>query len=308
MHSLSMYSISVKDVLKRSTNNPAGLHKLDDIRGKGLLSLIQKFCQGYSHDYIKIDDDDDDSKSVMKIKPNPIKNDFITGVMEYGHYGIPGKLVDIETKKEKSKSKNDSDIFHLYFCFYVPKGKRYGIALFHRIQTTSIKSVFNRKFNEEEAFPKWTSGLKLSIAPISKETDTKNWMQKTEVKKLVLERFKNKEIMGDLFDKLPEGTNITVTVNAPRNGTLGSALDWVSSNKTGKFHDSVDIVNDLCGTVKSDIKMHGKVRRTTLESQGIESRIEFDSSDVRMVENYPELNSLNSFAQTLAKDLAKTRN
>lgn len=307
MHSLSMYSLSVKDVIKRSANNPAGLHSLDDIRGQSLLNLIEKFCQTYSNDYVKIDDDVN-SKSVMKIKPNVIKNDFITGVIEYGHYGIPGKFVDIETKKEKKKSKNDSDIYHLYFCFYAPKGKKFGIALFHRIQITSIKSVFNQKFNNDDAFPKWTSGLKLSITPISKETNTKNWMQKTEVKKLVLERFKNKEIMGDVFDKLPEGTNITVTVNAPRNGTLGSALDWVSSNKNGKYHDSVDIVNDLCATVKSDVKMHGKVRRTTLDSQGIESRIEFDSRDVTMVDNYPSLNSLDLFAKKLAKDLAKSRN
>ena len=307
MHSLSMYSLSVKSITERNPDNPAGHLNLDNIRGEDLLSLISKFCDDFSNDYKNIDDDEA-SKSVIKVIPNPINNRFLTGVIEYGHYGVPGKLVDIITKEKKKKSKTDSDIFHLYFCFYIPEGKRFGVALFHRIQTTSVKSVFNNMFNHAERFRKWSNGLNLSIKPISKETDVKNWMHKTEVKKLVLERFKDKTILGDIYDKLPEGTNITVTVNAPRNGALGSALDWVSNNKSGQFSDSIDLVNDLCGTVKSDIKMYGKVRRTTLESQGIESRIDISGGEVEMEENYPKLNSLDMFAKELAKELLKTRN
>ena len=307
MHSLSMYSLSVRDVTQSSPENKTGLLNLNDIRGQDLLTLIDKFCGLYADEYKKLEDDES-NKSVMKIKPNVINGRFLTGFVEYGHYGIPGKMVNIETKEFIKKSKLHSDIFHLYFCFYVPEGEKFGVALFHRIQTTSIKSVFTKKFNDEKEFKNWSKGLNLMVKPISRETEVKNWMAKTEVKKLVLERFKDTKIVGDLYDRLPKGSNITVTVNAPRNDAFGSALDWVKADRSGKYHDSVDVLNDMCGTVKSDIMMHGKLRRTTLESQGIESRVDISGGEVEMEENYPKLNSLDSFAKELAKELAEYRN
>jgi hypothetical protein len=302
-----MYSLSVRDIAQTCPENKTGLLNLDNIRGQDLLELINKFCGLYSSDYKKLEDGES-NKSVMKIKPNAINSRFLTGFVEYGHYGIPGKMVNIETKEFIKKSKLHSDIFHMYFCFYVPKGQKFGIALFHRIQTTSIKSVFTKKFNEEDTFKDWTKGLNLMVKPLTKETDVKRWMHKTEVKKLVLERFKDTKILGDLYDKLPQGSNITVTVNAPRNNAFGSALDWVQSDKKGKYHDSVDVLSDMCGTVKSDIMLHGKLRRTTLDSQGIESRIDISGGEVEMEDNYPKLNSLDTFARKLAMELSKDRN
>jgi hypothetical protein len=306
MHSLMMYSISLRDRAQRTPENPTGQLNLKDIYGNDLIDLVNNFCSNYTADYVKVTEDDE-IKSAIKISSVTVSDRFISGLVEYGYYGIAGKLVDVITSKTKKKTKNDVDVHNLYFCFYVPENSNFGIALFHRVNKTSVKSIFDKRLNNDKDFLEGTSNLKLRIVPITKEKDVRNLMARAQIKKIILERFKDKSMLGDLADRLPVGSNVTVTISAPRDGMIGTALDWSRENIEGKYSKSVDVLSNMCETVKSDVKLLGKTRRTTLENQGVESRLEFTNKDVEMIDQEIIFDSMDEFSRAIAVELNEDR-
>jgi hypothetical protein len=143
----------------------------------------------------------------------------------------------------------------------------------------------------------------LDIKPITKSTAAKDYMSKIDVKKLILERFRNPEIFGDAFNNLPADLTVDIIFKAPRGGIIGSLDEFSSKRKDSKYSNTVVLANDMCGTVKSEINVDGRTRVTELSSEGAESRIIITENDVEMEENFPKYPSMNEFSKKLAKEL-----
>jgi hypothetical protein len=288
----------MRDASARTPSNKAGIV---NIREAGIYQHIITFLNTYTNGYHAVDGSD---KSVIHIDPKWIKQngDFISGYIEYGHYGVPGKLVNIRTNKKHAKTKLDSDIFHLYFCIYLPKTADRGIVLFHKIHNTGVKTVFESEFNDVYAKDK-NIGLKLSIRPITTSSVASDYMEKAKVKQLVFERFKARKLLGDVVDGLPEDATFDIVIKAKRGGVLGTLSDYQAKKQDSKFAKNVVMANDLCGKVKSKIVIDGNTRTTELANEGTESRIIITEEDVEMKDNFPQYPSLNKFCENLAKQL-----
>ncbi|WP_338728486.1 hypothetical protein V8687_10915 [Shewanella baltica] len=287
MHSISMYALSVRDPAAKTSENKAGNLKLDNLRGLDILNFLTPLIQNLEIDYVKLTDpiSKEELNSVVKVTNPKFDGRFISGWVEYGHYGVPGKIINVDNSKSVyRKTVKDSDINHLYFCFYVPKNKYRGIALFHKIGTVGVKSVIEDRINDDASFPAWSKGLKLHIRPLTKATDTKQWMRKAQVKKIVLERFKDKDKFGDIANRLDSSAHFNMTITAPRGEVLGSLLDWNSA----EYSETVELLEDMCAEVKSEIEISGKRRVTSLSNTGTESKIEITGADVEMQENFPK--------------------
>ncbi|QYK02792.1 hypothetical protein [Shewanella psychrotolerans] len=304
MHSISMYSVSVRDRAVRNADNKNGNLELSNLRGKDLLVYLKTFLKDREKDYFKlVDSAGNEINSVFKTTQTTVDDRFISGWVEYGHYGVPGKLINVDNSNNVfKKSKSDSDISHLYYCFYIPKGSHYGVALFHKIGTVGAKSVIEDLFNEDNEFPNWSKGLKLRIKPLTRETDVRNWMRKAQVKKIVLEKFKDKDQFSDVANKLSKDAHMSMTITAPRGDFLGSLFDWNSAD----YSETVELLEDMCAEVKTEIDVSGKRRMTTLSNQGTESKIDITSADVKMTDNFPRFSSIDTFAKSLAKDLSSS--
>lgn len=300
MHALTMYALSMRDPATRTPDNKTGQLILSEA---GLMGLLKEFLQEYTADYVEVLNSA--TNSVLHVGQDWIREDgtFLSGYIEYGHYGVPGKLVNVKTKEKHRKSKDDSDIYHLYFLFYLPKGKKKGVALFHKMQNVGVKSVIDSEFNKRFLKKKRITN-KLRIKPITRSNAAKDFLAKLEVKKLVMERFKNKELFGDVFNDLPDDVSVDVVVRAPRGGLLGHLSEFSASRKDAKYSQNVVLAKDLCGTVKSEIKVDGNYRMTELSSEGAESRVILTEEDVEMEDNFPKFPSINEFAKNLAITLA----
>ena len=300
MHALTMYSVSMRDASARTPDNKAGIV---NIRKAGIYQHIITFLKTYTKGYHSVNGSD---KSVIHIDPDWIKKngDFISGYIEYGHYGVPGKLVNIKTNAKHAKTKNDSDIYHLYFCIYLPKTADRGIALFHKIHNTGVKTVFQNEFNDVYVKDK-NIALRLSIRPITTSSVASDYMEKAKVKQLVFERFKAKELLGDVVEGLPEDATFDIVIKAKRGGILGTLSDYQAKKQESKYANNIVMANDLCAKVKSKIDIDGTPRTTELANEGTESRVIVTEADVEMKDNFPQYQSFNAFAEKLAKQLLK---
>jgi hypothetical protein len=300
MHALTMYSVSMRDISASTPDNRTGIV---NIRKAGIYKHIIEFLKTYTNGYHRVNGSD---KSVIHIDPDWIKEngDFISGYIEYGHYGVPGKLVNIKTNAKHAKTKNDSDIYHLYFCIYLPTTADSGIALFHKIHNTGVKTVFESEFNNVYVKAK-NIGLKLNIRPITTSAVASDYMENAKVKQLVFERFTAKELLGDVVDGLPEDATFDIVIKAKRGGFLGTLSDYQAKKQDAKYAKNIVMANDLCGKVKSKINIDGSNRTTELANEGTESRIIVTEADVKMNDNLPQYESFNEFAEKLAKQLLK---
>lgn len=298
MHALTMYSVSMRDNSARTPDNQTGLLKLHDI---GLLTHIKNFLLEYSSDYCEISLS---KNSVMHVENDWIREDghYLSGYIEYGHFGVPGKLVNVKTKNKHSKSKDDSDINHLYFCFYIPPDSAHGIALFHKIHNIGAKNVFETEFNYNYRL-KHNIYPKLRIRPVTRSSMARNFMEKAQVKKLILERFENQGVFGDIANQLPTGCSFDVIVRAPRGGVLGTLDQFQAKQQDAKFAPNVVLANSLCAKVKSEIQVGDKKRVTELANEGTESRVILTEDEIELRDNFPVFGSIDAFAKQLASDL-----
>jgi len=298
MHALTMYSLSMRDQSTRTPDNLTGSLQLHEA---GLLDHIKMFLAEYTDDYVELDSS---LNSVMHVQEQWIREDgfFISGYIEYGHFGVPGKLVNVRTSAKHDKSKDDSDINHLYYCFYIPPNTTHGIALFHKIHNTGAKNIFDTEFNFKYRLKKNIYPM-LRIRPITRSKVAKDFLVKADVKKLILERFENKDFLGDAANQLPEGTTFDVVIRAPRGGLLGTLDEFQAKKQEAKFSSNVILANDMCAKVKSVIKVGDKTRTTELSNEGTESRVILTEDDVVMIDNFPSYASMDDFAKKLAKEL-----
>jgi hypothetical protein len=303
MHSMSMYALSVRDHAAKNADNKLGNLSLDNLRGLDLLTFLNNMfsrLNGAAYQKVVNPQTLEELKAVYKVTKFRIDGRFVSGWFEYGHYGVPGKIINVDNSNSVyRKTKSDSDIFHLYFCFYVPKKSKIGIALFHKIGVVGAKSVIDNLINSKDSFQSWSKGLKLRIKPITREADVEAWMKKAQVKKIMLERVKAKDQFSDICNHLSNDAHVSMTITAPRGKILGTLHDWVSKD----YAETVLLLDEMCGEVKTEILVDGKRQMTSFSNSGSESKIDITNTNVIMNNNFPTFTSIDEFAKILSVEL-----
>ena len=304
MHSLAPYTVRVYD---RTLAGPMDekYHKLGSIRGKDLLSIIKDFAESNKAIYqeIKLDS----GKKTVKFSDLKVIDRTIYGLIEYGEYGIKGKVVNIPSGSTVySKKKDDSDISQLYFNFTIPKNETKGVCLFHNIHGRGVKGIIDQLLNEY--FHDKTKGLKIQIRPLTYEKAVEDWMKHSKIKELRLTKYSPKSEVSDQVDQLAENTVEIKFKPKEKGGSFGSFWDFSKSkNRKGRLSGAVDILEEYCTSVKAVVEFEGRKRVFSLSSEELPvSSIDFDEDDVKMDEGAPMLNSLHEFSTQLIDDILST--
>lgn len=304
MHSLAPYSIRVHD---SSLAGPHAkkFHSLSNVRGIDLLKELKDLCTNHSSKYLSLKDDD--SKKAIKFSNVTVDDREIYGFIEHGEYGVKGKVVDVESGTTVyDKKAKDADVNQLYFHFSIPKDRTNAICVFHNIHGKGVKSTFEALFNEH--FKVRTGGLKLQIRPLSYQKVVQEWMENSYVKELRLQRYTPKGELSDAADTLKEHvTNVTLKPKK-KGDSFGSFFDFYKSNGVnGSMRGAVEIMGNLCSSVKAVVEYDGRKRVFSLAANSNPvSSIEFGDDEVDMDDGAPTLISLSKFSSELLADLMKT--
>ncbi len=202
MHSLTPYSVRVFD---QALAGPISekYHKLGNIRGKDLLSIINEFSMTNNSSYHEIENKS--GKKTIKFTNIQVVGRTVFGIVEYGEYGIKGKVVNVTTGNiVYTKKKDDSDINQLYFNFTIPANATKAVCLFHNVHGRGVKCLVDQLLNEY--FHKHTGGLRLQIRPLTYEKAVEDWMKSSQIKELRLTRYSPTSNASDCVDQLAENT------------------------------------------------------------------------------------------------------
>jgi hypothetical protein len=303
MHSLATYSVRVFDrILAGPTEDK--YHKLSNIRGKDLVQSITDFANNNTS-YQEISDGK--SKKTLKFSNVTRVNRTVYGFIEFGEYGIKGKVVHVPSGDTVyAKKKDDSDIQQLYFNFTIPSDVTTGICLFHNIHGRGVKGLADKMLNE--FFHKLTKGLKLQLQPLTYEKAVEDWMKNAQVKELRLNKYSPKFEVSDPVDQLAENTVEITYKPKEKGGSFGRFWDFIQSkSRSGINRGAVAILSEHCASVKAVVEFDGRKRTFSLTSEDLPvSTIDFDDEDVKMEDGAPELASLHKYADELVTDMLST--
>lgn len=304
MHSLAPYTIRVFDRLLAGPTDEK-YHKLDSIRGKDILDIIKEFADGKTGSYHEVVDDI--SKKTIKFSNVTRTKRTIYGFIEYGEFGIKGKVINVPTGATVyDKKKDDSDIHQLYFNFTIPSNDTKGVCLFHNIHGRGVKGVIDSLLND--FFKQKFSDLRLQMRPLTYEKAVEDWVKHSQIKELRLTKYKPAGPASDEVDKLAENSSEVIYKPKLKGGSFGSLWDFMETDKrTGKHRGAVDILGEYCASVKAVVDLQGKKRVFSLTADALPvSTIEFDEGDVDMDDGAPRLNSLQKYATDLVEDILST--
>lgn len=303
MHSLTPYTIRVYDKTLPGKREQR-YHELDDIRKLDFLALFDEFAKSNNGQYKNIHNET--SQITIQFTGLSKANRSLYGWIEHGEYGIKGKVVNVTSgKKMYDKKKDDSDIHKYYFNLRIPANETKGILVLHSIHGHGVKGVVEDLF--KTFFQQKTINLRPKINPFAYEKAVEDWMKNAKVKELRLSKFTPKTEITDIVEQLGESTTEIICKPKKKGGFLGSFWDLNKTKKhTGKNRQAVDILDDLCHTVKAVVEYQGKKRVFSLAAdQTPISSIEFSEEDVEMDEGQPALESLHVFAEGLIDDISK---
>lgn len=304
MHSLAIYTIRVHDTLLPGPLDEK-YHCLDNVRKIDLLDFIQNFTTATSQNYQKIEDEK--TKKTLKFSDVSIKDRTVYGFIEFGEFGIKGKIVDVDSGQEKyKKGKQDSDVHQLYFNFTIPSGSKKGICVLHNIQGKGVKGTLDDLLRE--SFRGASKGLVIQIRPLSYEKAVEDWMKSANVKELRLMKYCGHLDTSDKANELADNI-VEISYKPKKKGSHFGSL-WSFSQKgdhVGENRSAVELMGNFSSSVKAVVELEGKKRVFSLEADSTPvSGIDFDHTDVDMEDGAPKLASLNNFASALVRDILKT--
>lgn len=303
MHALAPYTVKVND---RSLTGPLEQrnHPLDNIRGTNFLDLFYQFAMSHSTKYLSIHED----KKLKTIKFSDVSKTktCIHGWIDYGDFGVKGRVVDINTAETKYKKRtHDSDVKQHYFNFTFSPGSKVGLLVLHQIQGNGVKTLLSDLLSDE--LEKKTKGLKPRIAPLADAKLVRDWMNEASVRRITLTKYLPTKLPKDIADSLGEDNTVELSIKSKKGATLGSLYEFTKFKKhTGSQRDLVDIFEAHSESVKAEVEYLGRKRTFSLAAESIPiSTVEFDSKDVEIDEGVPKLQSLHKFASNFCADLLK---
>lgn len=304
MHSFAPYSIRIYDSALAGPREER-YHRLDSVRGLDLLNELEAFCNANSSAFLQVEEEK--SKKAIKTSDVTLESRELFGFIEFGEYGMKGKVVDVASNNTVyAKKAGDSDVHQLYFHFLVPKERKNALCIFHNIHGRGVKGIFEGIFNEY--FQTKSKGLRLQIHPLSYDKVVQDWMDNATVKELRLQKFTPKNELKDAVAALDENV-INITLK-PKNkgGSFGSFLEFYQGNNIkGSKRGAIEILGNECHAVKALVEHNGKKRVFSLAANSTPiSSIEFDEEDVAMDDGAPKFDALKTYGRTLLADLLDT--
>lgn len=292
MHSFSAYSIRVFD---QHLPGPVSekYHDLDSVRGKRLLDYVGRFLKMLETEtYI-----DKKEKRTAYVSNMVVGANSIHGWIEYGEYGIPGKIINIHSKEKRfDKGHEDSDTVALYFQIRIPSHSKRGYMLFHSAGNKGVKQFFSDKFNE--FFKARTVNLNAQIRPITHEKSLQGWLDNAEVKEIRLRAVSISTNGGDLADRIGDQNTEYSIKPKKKGGTYGLFRD-IFSRETDAGENFVEVLKDLSTDIRTVVSS-GKRKKIVRITGGTPiSAIEISTDNVSFESGVPDEKDMHSYANDL---------
>lgn len=292
MHSFSAYTIKVFDSLLLGPKADR-YHVLDKVRSKNMLDYFEVFVktlQGIVHVDAK-------GKRTISVDTYARTSDSLYGWIEYGEYGLPGKMVNVKTKQHTySKTHEDSDVVRLYFQLRIPSGKKIGYALFHTAGNRGVKQAFYEKFNEY--FRRITSGLVVQLNPISHEQTLKEWIDNSQVKEIRIAKVNIERGGVDITDKLGAGFHTEFTIKAGKGMDFGP-FGKFGERKTDDGDNFVEVLKDISPDIKAVISSGGRKKVISITGGNPIAAIDITEDNVAILNGVPDEGQLHKYANIL---------
>lgn len=282
MHAFNPYSLKVHDKYLPGEIKEK-YHQLDRVRGNDILDFIEVFLGSLTSQL----HNDTENKKTVQVVSLTRDDRSIYGWIEYGEYGIPGKIINLRKgSKTYDKEYDDSDIRNLYYNFTIPATQKTGIVLLHSAGGRGVKSFIFQKFNE---YFKNTVGLSIQMKPLSHERTVQHWLDQSSIKELRVANYQ-RGLSADLADQLD--IQRTEFIMKPKRGeTFGSFTDLQSDDRT------VELLSELGTDVRAVIESaNGNKRVVSLKMADPVSAIEITTENVDMEDGAPNETQLHNFA------------
>ncbi len=290
MHSFMAYSIKIHDKML-----PGPLaeryHKLDNVRSKDVLDFVSAFLETLKKE---VHNDTESKKTVRVVELSQVGRD-VYGWIEYGEYGIPGRIYSTSEKANKYEKKHDdSDVVSLYYHFRIPADCRTGIVIFHTAGNKGVKTFVASKFND---YFKNFVGLSVQMPPLAHESTVKRWLDSSKVKEIRLGKYRVERGGSDVTDLL--GVDRAEVTLKPKRGSSFGSFNHFKSKKTEDGEGFVEILSELSSEVKAVIESEGRTKIVSLRQGEPVSTIEITSDNVTINDGAPHPGSLHNYAVLL---------
>ncbi|HDS1790382.1 hypothetical protein NPS34_14530 [Pseudomonas putida] len=296
MHSFMAYSIKIHDKLLPGPLSER-YHKLDNVRSKDVLDFVGAFLETLKNE---VHNDTEGKKTVRVVELSRDSRD-VYGWIEYGEYGIPGRIYSTSEKENKYEKKHDdSDVVSLYYHFRIPVDSQTGIAIFHTAGNKGVKTFVATKFNE---YFKNFVGLSVQMPPLAHEGTVKRWLEGSKVKEIRLGRYRVERAGSDVADLL--GVDRAEVTLKPKRGRSFGSFTSFKNKKTDDGEGFVEILSELSSEVKAVIESEGRTKVVSLRQGEPVSTIEITSDNVTINDGAPHPQSLHNYAKILMSEFER---
>lgn len=190
-----------------------------------------------------------------------------------------------------------------YFCFWLPKNGKTGVALFQTVHGRGLKTLVSLSL-QEKIEPKF-GAAKLRIEPLTTGRVLNEWINSANIKQIKLTRYVGDGMAKDMADSLGETTTEVIIRPKGRDSSLGAMSDFWKKGRTAPDNAMFSQASAYCGSVKVIAELGGKRRTFSMRSANFAADIEFDENDVKMINGNPDITELRAFSRILIEDIKK---
>jgi hypothetical protein len=165
----------------------------------------------------------------------------ISGILEYGEYGIIASFLDVSTKKPVKgfvRKPNHSEKYPFFFYIYIPNTGSEGILIFQSYRNYGIKTTFEQVLNLYlESF-----GLKVKMNRMI----SKDLLDQINNSRLIQFKMIRKDVSQDIADRFSPHNRRDVTeihsivAKKNKNINLAQAIKDALTNKNNGYYEIMD--------------------------------------------------------------------
>lgn len=178
-----------------------------------------------------------------------------SGLLEKGEYGTRETLVNVDTFSESYvKRRVDAPLFPHYFQVTIPRGSALGILVLERSGQKGVFSDFSLDYDDffRRTFPAYT----LTFSPILPKTMLGRYVNRGEITKIRLVRFRLPKDFYDRYDLMPRQEELSAELVIS-----GSGLRRLRGRLRDFIREQSDVASfiELKGYRYEDVKVEIKI-------------------------------------------------
>lgn len=225
------------------------------------------------------------------------------GYVHYGTFGFESNFIDGKTKKRNYQRKiTDVEEIPLFYEFWCPDGKSFGLVAFQSFQGRSCIGLVMDKL--KEGFENANPGFVLNFKKLMPNDAAGSLYYSAPVKRLHLIKRKAPGDIADQYfeNQAPDTVDFELVITARRNSTLGSLLSLHNSVKSTKrsvvTHDGVDFPEAV-----AEIRVGQRLRKVNVLGFNSDAGvIDLTDAIVRGSDGHPTFESLGREVDDILKD------